>query len=96
VASELEASCARSLNKDNVKSMLQLAHLYGSTALKQSCFDFVQTHTATVLTKPPMATLATEDVGLWTELAAAISPKPDDGVNEYFSEGASNKRRRVS
>jgi hypothetical protein len=43
-----------------------------------------------------MAALATEDAELWTELAAAISPKLDDGGNENVSEGASNKRLRVS
>jgi hypothetical protein len=91
-----EASCARSIDNDNVKSMLQLAHLYGTPALKQSCFDFVQKHMATVLTNPSMAALATEDAGLWTELTAAICPEPDDGGDEYVSEGASNKRRRVS
>jgi hypothetical protein len=90
-----EASCVRSLADDNIKSMLQLAHLYGTTALKHSCFGFVQQHMATVLTDPIMAALATEDAGLWTELTAAISPKPDDGGNENVSETASNKRRRV-
>jgi hypothetical protein len=74
-----EASCALGLDDDNVRSMLQLAHLYGSTALKQSCFDLVQKHMATVLTNPAMVALATEDAELWTELAAAISPKIDDG-----------------
>jgi hypothetical protein len=49
-----------------------------------------------VLTNPSMAALATEDAGLWTELTAAICPEPDDGGDEYVSEGASNKRRRVS
>jgi hypothetical protein len=91
-----EASCALGLDNDNVKSMLQLAHLYGSTVLKQSCFDFVQKHTATVLTNPSMAALASEDAELWTELAAAISPKPNDDGNENVAEGASNKRLRVS
>jgi hypothetical protein len=91
-----EASCARSLDKDNVKSMLQLAHLYGSTALKQSCFDFVQRNPVMVFINPSMAALATEDAGLWTELTAVISPEHDDGGNEYVSKGVSNKRRRVS
>ena len=91
-----EASCARSIDNDNIKSMHQLAHLYGTTALKQSCFDFVQKHMATVLTNPSMAALATEDAELRTELTAAISPEPDGGGDEYVSEGESNKRRRVS
>jgi hypothetical protein len=47
-----EASCARSLDNDNIKSMLHLAHLYGSTALKTSCFDFVQKKTDNGVDQP--------------------------------------------
>jgi hypothetical protein len=69
-----EACCSRSLSFNNVKSMLQLAHLHGSSALKQSCFDFVQKNMAKVLTDPSVFILASEDAELWAELAAAISP----------------------
>jgi hypothetical protein len=88
-----EASCTRSLGFNNVKSMLQLAHLHGSSALKQSCFDFVQKNMAKVLTDPAVVILASEDAELWAELAAAISP---DSGKDNTSEGSSKKRGRSS
>jgi hypothetical protein len=69
-----EASYARSLDSDNVKRMLQISHLYGSSALKRSCFDFVVKNMAKVLRNPSMASLATEDAELWVELAAVLFP----------------------
>jgi hypothetical protein len=88
-----EACCSRSLSFNNVKSMLQLAHLHGSSALKQSCFDFVQKNMAKVLTDPSVFILASEDAELWAELAAAISP---DSGKDNTSEGSSKKRGRSS
>jgi hypothetical protein len=88
-----EASYTCSLGINNVKSMLQLAHLHGSSALKQSCFDFVQDDMAKVLTDPSVMSLAVEDAELWAELVAAIST---DSVKYNKSEGASKKRGRSS
>jgi hypothetical protein len=83
-----EASCARSLSVNNVKIVLQLAHLHGSSRLKLLCFDFVEKNVAKVLTNPSMAALAAEDAELWAELTASISP----GENQ--SKLSSNKRGR--
>jgi hypothetical protein len=69
-----EASCARSLSVNNVKIVLQLAHLHDSSPLKRSCFAFVKKNMAKVLTDPSVMSLAVEDAGLWAELSAAISP----------------------
>jgi hypothetical protein len=88
-----EASCARSLSVDNVKIVLQLAHLHSSLPLKRSCFDFVKTNMAKFLTIPSVLSLAGEDAELWAELAAAIS---SDGGNENQSKLAPKKRGRSS
>jgi hypothetical protein len=88
-----EASCARSLSVNNVKIVLQLAHLHSSLPLKRSCFDFVKKNMAKVLTNPSVLSLAVEDAELWAELATAISP---DGGNENQFKLASNKRDRSS
>jgi hypothetical protein len=88
-----EASCARSLSVDNVKIVLQLAHLHSSLPLKRSCFDFVKKNMAKVLTNPAVLSLAVEDAELWAELATAISP---DGGNENQSNPSSKKRRQSS
>jgi hypothetical protein len=88
-----EASCTRSLGINNVKSMLQFAHLQGSSALKQSCFDFVQKNMAKVLVDPAVVSLISEDAELWAELVAAISP---DSGRDNMSEGSSKKRGRSS
>ncbi len=72
--SECEAYYARNVSVDNVKIMLQLAHLHGSSLLKRSCFDFAKKNII-VLTHPSVLSLAAEDAGLWAELVtAAISP----------------------
>lgn len=69
-----EQSCIRSLALDNVKGMLQLAHLHEASELKTACHLFVQRHAAAVLTNPEMMSLATEQPALWAELAAKIVP----------------------
>ena len=69
-----EQSCIRSLALDNVKGMLQLAHLHEVSELKTACHIFVQRHAAAVLTNPEMMSLATEQPALWAELAAKIVP----------------------
>ena len=68
-----ECACIRSLAVANVKRFLQLADLHEAQDLKLACFTFVQRHAATVLTDPDMMGLATEEPGLWAELAAKIS-----------------------
>lgn len=69
-----EQSCIRSLALDNVKRMLQLAHLHEASELKTACHIFVQRHAAAVLTNPEVMSLATEQPALWAELAAKIVP----------------------
>jgi len=83
-----EQSCIRSLALDNVKSMLQLAHLHEASELKTACHLFVQRHAAAVLTNPEMMSLATEQPALWAELAAKIVPAATQ------SAGSSKKRAR--
>jgi hypothetical protein len=88
-----EASCARSLSVNNMKTVLQLAHLHSSLPFKQSCFDFVKKNMAAVLTNASVLSLAVEDAELWAELATAISP---DGGKENQSTLASKKLFRWS
>jgi hypothetical protein len=72
-----EAHYARSVSVDNLKIMLQLAHLHGSSPLKRSCFDFAKKNII-VLGHPLVLSLAAEDAGLWAELVtAAVSPDND-------------------
>ena len=70
-----EQSCIRCLALDNVKALLQLAHLHAASELKSACYTFVQRHAVTVLTKPDVMRLATEQPDLWAELTAKIVPE---------------------
>lgn len=90
-----EASCKRKLNDGNVKELLQIAHLFGSSALKKSCFDFVRMNWTSVLTNPSMASLATDDAELWAEMAAAIGGGGNSTSKKrvHIQEVTSRKRR---
>jgi len=70
-----EASCIRILCGDNVKTMLQLAHLHNSQELEEACFDFVRANAAQMLTQPDFVQLATQNVVLWNKLTKALSSK---------------------
>ena len=68
-----EQSCIRTLAVDNVKGLLQLAHLHEAPELKAACVTYVKRHAATVLVQPDVMKLATEQPQLWAELAGKIS-----------------------
>lgn len=87
-----EEECTLHLDVINVKSMLQLAPLHEAATLKQSCFEYIQRNCAKVLVDPSMMKLATEDVGLWSELVAFISP--DGADKERQGQGALKKPRQ--
>jgi len=77
-----EQSCICALTFDNIKSLLQSAHLYTAMDLKNACFAFVERHSAVVLTcgKINMMSLMSEEPDLWRELASAMSGKADAGA----------------
>jgi len=95
VASEYELSslktlavacCVRALSMDNIKGILQAAHLYQNKRLKKACFAFVKRNAVEALTDPKIMALATEDPPLWCELTKAIKGDKENGK--------SNKRPR--
>lgn len=82
-----ENRCIQSLKCENIKTMLQAAHLHRNQPLKTACFSFIRNKAARVLTDPDMMNLATEDAELWGELTEAIAPS---------SSGPDKKRARTS
>ena len=74
-----QASCIRNLSLDNIKTMLQLAHLHDSQELQEACFDFVRARAAQTLVQPDFIQLATEDPTLWNKLTKAVSPDGNKG-----------------
>ena len=72
-------SCIRNLSLDNIKTMLQLAHLHDSKELQNACFDFVRAHAAQTLVQPDFIQLSTEDPTLWNKLTKAVSPDGNKG-----------------
>lgn len=81
-----ENRCIQSLKCENVKDILQAAHLHRNNVLKKACFSFIRNKAAQVLTDPDMMNLNTEDSELWAELTEAIAP----------SSGPDKKRARTS
>lgn len=68
-----EAGCIRKLDGDNVKTILQLAHLHDSKALKEVCFKYIRNN-AHVLMGPEMMALRGEDQNLWGDLWDGLAP----------------------
>lgn len=87
-----EQSCIRAIALDNVKSLLQLAHLHSAAELKAACYTFVKRHAAAVLTNPDVMSLATEQPALWAELAKEISPATQSAATQS---AGSKKRART-
>lgn len=74
-----QANCIRSISCENVKTLLQLAHLLDSPELERACFDFVRRHAAETLTQPDIVALATQDPTLWKKLTLAVSSFAPNG-----------------
>jgi len=87
IATEL---CIENLQVNNVKRVLQAAHLHQNNHIKEACFRFVKENAVRVLIEPEFAALSTEDAGLWSELKNVVSP---DTENE---EPSTNKRARLN
>lgn len=81
---EAERQCLRSLSKDNIRGILEIAHAHEIASLKASCYLFVRRNAAMILTESSMMTLPIEEPALWLEMTAAISidpPHPWGGVD---------------
>jgi hypothetical protein len=62
----------RLVNVNNIKAMLQAAHLYDCPALKNACAEYVKKNSLTVLQNTEIQSLKTDNPQLWDELWKAV------------------------
>jgi hypothetical protein len=64
----------RLVNENNLKCMLQAAHIYDITTLKNACVKFVKKNPLAVLVNANISSLRTEDPDLWNEFKNSVYP----------------------
>ena len=69
-----EKTLIGTIDKYNVKALLQTSSQYSLYKLKESCFDFIQKNMINVLTDEDFMKLAFEDNYLWSELKSYLAP----------------------
>jgi len=69
-------NCIKKLNIDNVRMMLQTAHVHSCKKLKKACFEYIKTNATKALMSLDMIRLATEEPGLWDEFGAFLYEPP--------------------
>jgi hypothetical protein len=67
-----ESSCVGLVNGTNVCFMLQAAHLYNSSAIRNACAEYVKGNALAVLRNAEIMILKTENPDAWDELWTAI------------------------
>ena len=87
-----ERRCIRSLSLENIRRMLELAHLHEAPELKEACVTFTKRNAATVLTDPQMMSLAAEQPGLWADLVSKISSAPPAVASSSSSSSSSSNQ----
>ena len=68
-------NCIKHIKFDNVRVMLQTAHVHSCKELKKSCFEYIKANATKALMSPDMMCLATEDPELWAELGTFLNGK---------------------
>jgi hypothetical protein len=67
-----ESSCVRLVNESNVHHLLQAAHLYDSSMLRNACAEYVKENPLAVLRNAEITNLRTENPDVWDELWKAV------------------------
>jgi hypothetical protein len=67
-----ESSCVGLVNGTNVRSMLQAAHLYNSSAIRNACAEYVKGNALAVLQNAEIMILKIENPDAWDELWKTI------------------------
>ena len=68
-------NCIKHIKLDNVRMMLQTAHVHSCEKLKKSCFEYIKENATKALMSPGMMCLATEDPELWAEIGTFLNGK---------------------
>ncbi|CAB9523031.1 RCC1 and BTB domain-containing protein 1 [Seminavis robusta] len=83
----VEASLKKALQLVTLKDTLVTAQMHSLMDLKAACFDFIRTHSLSVMFEPSIMSMAQEYPDLWMELAETVGgrknsnkrPRPEDG-----------------
>jgi hypothetical protein len=91
-----ESSCVGLVNETNVCFMLQAAHLYNSSAIRNACAEYVKGNALAVLRNTEIMILKTENPDAWDELWTAIDLlHPVNGEAQNVTDSSVQHRERL-